>query len=94
MKIHASLKLNKANRFQYRWGKYILWFLLAFATSPASFAKEGPAWRRFLNFFHLNLSSGYGVNFYENTIAGMYMYKQDGKYYLAASGGLAGHMFV
>ncbi|MFN7094773.1 MAG: hypothetical protein ACK4M7_05350 [Burkholderiales bacterium] len=86
MKIYTALKLIKARCFNWGWGKYIVSFLLAFTISSVSFAHQGPAWRNFINPFHVNFSLGGGVNFYENILAGMYIYEQDGKYYLTTTG--------
>jgi hypothetical protein len=82
MKSH-TLKQNPKKISQHAWWpKFILAFALAFVVAPLSFAKEHYLGRKFLNQFHLNLAIGYGINFYENSIFGMYMYEQDGNHYL------------
>ncbi len=79
-----DFKKRRTSCLQPKWAKYILCFLLFLAMHPSTFAKEAFSLkiRRFLNPISFNIASGFGINYYENTILGLMIFDQDGNHYL------------
>lgn len=72
----------RRNYFKLGSTKYLVSCLLILSIHNTAFSKERCSWRKRFNPVHLNLSVGYGITSYHNTIAGMHMFEKEGKHYL------------
>lgn len=74
----------RKNYFKISSAKYLVSCLLILSIHNTAFSKER-SWRKLFNPVHLNLSIGYGITSYHNTIFGMHMFEKEGKHYLYSS---------
>ena len=72
----------KESYFKTWCGKYLLCLVLVLSIHNVAFSKERFSFKKLLSQVHLNMSVGYGATFYHNSVFGMNVFEEEGKYYL------------